>query len=86
MKQSFIKSVSLAMSLLYLTAALSAQSFTRVVSTEGKEWQVSVLKTSSSTSQQPLLNITGAETGTPFNAWGTCFNELGWDALNRLPR
>ena len=34
----------------------------------------------------PILDVSGSEKGTVFKAWVTCFNELGWDALNMLPR
>ena len=64
-----------------------AQSYRWVSSVEGIPWQESEVKLQKKlTGQTPVLEITGKETGTCFKAWGTCFNELGWDALNELPR
>ena len=49
-------------------------------------WQQSKIKLQTNAGQTPILEIDGSEDGTIFKAWGTCFNELGWDALNMLPR
>lgn len=63
-----------------------AQSFEWISSMEGNVWQQSKVKLQTNAKQAPLLDIDGSENGTVFKAWGTCFNELGWDALNMLPR
>lgn len=68
------------------TTGSYAQTYTRISSTEGNLWQQSKLKLQSSPTQTPLLEVSGAEQGTPFKAWGTTFNELCWDALNVLTR
>lgn len=57
-----------------------AQTYTWVSSTEGSVWQQSKVKLQSEPRQTPILEVSGTEEGTPFKAWGTCFNELGWDA------
>ena len=31
------------------------------------------------------LSVDKGDSVVVFKAWGTCFNELGWDALNVLP-
>ena len=66
--------------------SMHAQSYEWISSTEGNTWQQSKIKLQTSTGQTPILEIDGSEDGTIFKAWGTCFNELGWDALNMLPR
>lgn len=63
-----------------------AQSFEWISSTEGNIWKQNKVKLQTNTGQTPLLEVNGTEEGTVFKAWGTCFNELGWDALNMLPR
>lgn len=35
-------------------------------------------------STSPVANAGGTQPIVKFNRWGTCFNELGWDALNLL--
>lgn len=64
----------------------SAQSYTWVSSTEDDTWKQSVIKTQRSGTASPVLEVSGNENLQTFKAWGTCFNELGWDALNLLPR
>ena len=63
-----------------------AQSVTWISSTEGNVWQESKVKLQSKTDRKPVLQVNGTEAGVVFKNWGTCFNELGWDALNLLPR
>ncbi|MDO7849968.1 glycoside hydrolase family 30 protein [Hymenobacter convexus] len=63
-----------------------AQSYTWTSSTEGHEWtqvRTSLQKTAPTA---PLLTVKGGEKIVAFKAWGTCFNELGWDALQLLPK
>lgn len=72
--------------LLAAATVVSAQSLTWVSSTEGNVWQESKVKLQSKSKQNPVLQVTGKEQGVIFKNWGTCFNELGWDALNLLPR
>lgn len=62
-----------------------AQSFEWISSTDGNTWKQSKIKLQSD-AKTPMLEVDGTEEGTLFKAWGTCFNELGWDALNLLPR
>lgn len=69
-----------------LAAGTQAQTYNGFSSTEGNLWQRSKVKLQTAAAQAPLLEVDGTETGVPFLAWGTCFNELGWDALNVLKR
>lgn len=69
-----------------LSSAANAQTYEWTSSTEGNIWQQSKIKSQPDTKTTPLLEVGGTEEGTTFKAWGTCFNELGWDALNLLPR
>lgn len=61
-----------------------AQDYNWVSSTENSKWQESKIKLESTAKQTPLLEVNGSEKGMVFTAWGTCFNELGYDALNIL--
>jgi glucosylceramidase len=62
-----------------------AQSFEWVCSTEGNTWNTSTIKADNKSMIKPSLEVAGNENIIMFKAWGTCFNELGWDALNILP-
>lgn len=64
--------------------SLSAQRMTHYTTTASASWQQSKLSLSSKATTQPLLTVGGQESGHEFRAWGTCFNELDLDALNRL--
>ena len=81
-----LKSLFCASLLLAIAAAVNAQSVTWISSTEGNVWQESKVKLQSKSEQAPVLQVDGTEDGVVFKNWGTCFNELGWDALNMLPR
>ena len=72
--------------LLALTAAsASAQTFTRYTSTDGDYWKESTVSASEKAEGRPLVSVKGDESVMTFKGWGTCFNELGWDALQVLP-
>jgi len=64
----------------------NAQSFVWTSSTEGNEWDQSTGKLQKTIAATPDLEVKGDESLVTFKAWGTCFNERGWDALNMLPR
>nr|WP_321410546.1 hypothetical protein [uncultured Carboxylicivirga sp.] len=68
------------------TFLVKAQTLTWTVSTEGNTWQQSKVKLQSKSSTEPILEVIGDEHIVTFKAWGTCFNERGWDALNLLSR
>jgi len=76
--------VSLVLSVFALS--VNAQSFVWTSSTEGNEWDQATGKLEKTTSVTPNLEVNGDESLVTFKAWGTCFNERGWDALNLLPR
>ncbi len=61
-----------------------AQTYTHYTTTEGCEWQQSKASLSTKAAAEPLLTLTGSEQGHVFRAWGTCFNELGLDAIRLL--
>ena len=63
---------------------LYAQSYTWFCSTENDVWKETKIKLQSKSETTPILKVTGAESIQIFKRWGTCFNELGWDALNLL--
>ncbi|RKD90907.1 glycoside hydrolase family 30 protein [Mangrovibacterium diazotrophicum] len=65
---------------------LNAQSVSWVSSTENNTWEQKTLKLEKAAAISPVLELNGDEELLTFKAWGTCFNERGWDALNLLPR
>lgn len=67
------------------TPQIQSQSLKWISSTEGDIWKQSSVRLQKKATNTPLLEITGEENLLTFKAWGTCFNELGWDALNLLP-
>ena len=62
-----------------------AQSLTWISSTEGNVWKEAKVKLRTKSDRTPALKADGTEHIQTFKKWGTCFNELGWDALNLLP-
>lgn len=62
-----------------------AQSFTWISSTENNVWKETKVKLQTKSTEIPVLAVDGTESIQVFQKWGTCFNELGWDALNLLP-
>ena len=71
----------LACCLMICSLMVSAQTFRHYTATEQKEWQSTSAKLHAKAAATPLLIVTGQEKGHEFKAWGTCFNELGLDAL-----
>lgn len=72
--------------LLMSGAALQAQTFNLIQSTDKNNWKQFSVKAESKASGTFLVQTEAGKTITTFHRWGTCFNELGWDALNMLPR
>ena len=69
------------------TIGTNAQSFEWISSTEGETWKEQRISLKASTSQDAAITTDKNQKDiVTFKAWGTCFNELGWDALNMLPR
>lgn len=54
-------------------------------STEGNIWQMQEAVLSDKVIGRPEIVLDVEETLQTFKGWGTCFNELGWDALRLLP-
>ena len=72
------------MFMLLTAIGTNAQTFTHYTTTEQQEWQESKASLSGKASATPVITLTGEEQGHVFQAWGTCFNELGLDALEQL--
>ena len=83
-----MKLLSKTISIIILASAqaltLQAQSFTWIKSIEKDTWQESKVKLISAPHKGADITIPESATGPVFKSWGTCFNELGWDALNAL--
>jgi glucosylceramidase len=69
-----------------LVFSTSAQNVVVYTTTVQKEWTVSKTKLSKTPIGTTVISLNGDETGVPFQAWGTTFNELDWDAFNLLTR
>lgn len=65
--------------------SVSAQSCTWIYSTEGNMWKESKIRLQLKPDKEPALKVDTTESIQVFKRWGTCLNELGWDALNLLP-
>jgi len=65
---------------------IQAQNFNWVNSKEGNFWQQKNVKLQNKAKINPDLIVEDQSNPMIFKAWGTCFNELGWDALNMLPQ
>lgn len=63
-----------------------AQSVSTYTSTEGNEWTMAKTALSTKPEGKTVATVSKDDKGVPFVAWGTCFNELGWDAFNLLER
>ena len=79
-----IKQAILLSGLIISSQGLFAQTCKWYSSTEGNTWKEKNVKLTSPSAATPLLTVTGDENIQTFRKWGTCFNELGWDALNML--
>lgn len=87
MKEKLQTAALLACTGLLYPAGAAAQTYRWYTTTEGEAWKEARLELRESTpGREPLLRVAGGEEGTEFKAWGTCFNELDWDALNLLGR
>ena len=71
-------------SLLASFSSIYAQSFIWISSTDNNVWKETKTKLQANSQNIPLLSANGTENIQIFKKWGTCFNELGWDALNML--
>ena len=71
---------------LLLASQVKSQDVNWVSSKEGNYWKQNKAKLQKSVSSTPDLIIADKKGSTTFQGWGTCFNELGWDALNLLPQ
>lgn len=71
--------------LMFTSLYASAQLITWTSSTESHIWEQSKLKLSKTSMTAPVLTFSEDQSIITFKAWGTCFNELGWDAIKLLP-
>jgi len=84
-------SLLLSAALLLTAAAASAMSFTHYSSSEKDGFWVKSEAKTVGTESEPGAQFTadagdGSMPIATFKGWGTCFNELGWDALQVLPK
>lgn len=71
---------------LLLALSAAAQNVTWTQSTDGAFWQRLKTKLESKPGSEVLLTASPDAPGIPFNAWGTTFNELDWNAFLQLSR
>ena len=86
MKRTILGVSAIFIMLTWTLTVIHAQSFVWVSSKEGKCWEQTSKRTQSKGKGDTDLQVTGKENLSTFKAFGTCFNELGWDALNLLPQ
>ena len=68
------------------TLALNAQKVTKYTTTEKAPWVAGTTALAAKAEGTVVATVEGNERGVTFNAWGTTFNELDWDAFNLLSR
>ena len=74
------------MGLALFEVSVQAQTCDWVSSCEGKTWTQNKVKLQTKAEGTAAdLSVDKGDSVVVFKAWGTCFNELGWDALNVLP-
>ena len=74
------------MGLALFEVSVQAQTCDWVSSCEGKTWTQNKVKLQTKAEGTTAdLSVDKGDSVVVFKAWGTCFNELGWDALNVLP-
>lgn len=73
------------MGLVWGGLVLQAQTVRWISSCEGNVWTQTKVKLVKNVKKTPDLSVGRNDSVVIFKAWGTCFNELGWDALNVLP-
>ena len=78
------RSILLALGLIAISAG--AQSVKTYTTTEAKAWKTGKTSLSAKAEGVTMYSLCGEERGLPFVAWGTCFNELDWDAFNLLDK
>ena len=54
--------------------------------TEDSVWQTKTITLEDKVTGVAEFTIDPQQQAQTFKGWGTCFNELGWDALNLLPQ
>lgn len=69
-----------------LYGTMNSQKWIWITSTNGNTWKQSTINLQKKSNAAVMLNVKENEYISEFKSWGTCFNELGWDALNQLPR
>jgi glucosylceramidase len=79
------KSISISCIVALSTTISLAQTVNWIKSSEGKYWQEQKITLQDRTTATPDIIVDTSKDLLNFKAWGTCFNELGWDALNLLP-
>lgn len=67
-----------------LTAQAQSESGLWFSSTEGRVWQMKEAVLGEKVIGKPEIVLDKEQALQTFKGWGTCFNELGWDALNLL--
>lgn len=81
-----LKRIALSSLLLLLTLLVCSRTKTAFVvsTTPTSLWHLSHIKVKKSSTVSPDIEINLNDPQQTFYGWGTCFNELGWDALNLL--
>jgi glucosylceramidase len=86
MEKRFFSTILTAVMLGVTSTGVWAQRVVTYRTTEGAEWQQGKTALSNKAEGNTIVSLNGDEQGVPFQAWGTTFNELDWDAFNLLTR
>lgn len=86
MDKRFFSTILTAVMLGVTSPGAWAQRVVTYRTTEGAEWQQGKITLSNKAEGTTVISLNGDEQGVPFQAWGTTFNELDWDAFNLLTR
>ncbi len=81
-----MKRIILGVMLTCISLTSFAQEVRWISSTDNHFWTEQKTSLSAKPASTAVLEVTGKEPGMEFQAFGTCFNELDWDALNMLTR
>lgn len=85
MKSTFTTAVAVALSLWGASVYAQETTALRFTTQEDNPWQVDRLQTSTTVIGQPQIVLSRDRLLQEWKGWGTCFNEIGYDALLLLP-
>lgn len=83
---NMLKRLFFAVGVIVCAVSAMSQSFATYTTTESDTWRIGKVSLKSKPEGTLMVEVHGDEQGVVFQAWGTTFNELDWDAFNMLTR